>query len=145
MCLERHLVGQTVAMADRPPAQRVGLPAPRALTHGERAIIEHMLGHPLAKPELSRQAAAALVEAVCSCGCPSVWLVVDESTPAAHYAPSEADGGRIDHVALTARQQKERGTTEATLHVVNGRIFEMEIWAGDGVRPRVDLSKLEYV
>jgi hypothetical protein len=30
------------------------------------------------------------------------------------------------------------------LHVVNGRMFELEIWSHDyGVRPRVDVAKLE--
>ena len=47
-------------------------------------------------------------------------------------------------VSITAVQRKTKGFTEVTLHVVNGRMFELEIWAGYGVRPRVDLTKLEY-
>jgi hypothetical protein len=131
-------------MTEQPIAKRVELPTPRALTMRERAVIEHLLRHPLAKPELAGQAGVAMVEAVCSCGCPSVWLTVEESKPPARYEKGETRDGRTDHVALTAFQRKARSTTETTLHVVDGQLFELEIWAGEGVRPRLDLSKLEY-
>jgi hypothetical protein len=47
-------------------------------------------------------------------------------------------------VPLTAFQEKARGSTQVTLHVLNGRLYKLEIWAGHGVRPRVDIAKLEH-
>ncbi len=53
--------------------------------------------------------------------------------------------GRTDWVAISATQRKSRGSTEITLHVCNGFLFELEIWTGGfGVRPRVDVTKLEH-
>jgi hypothetical protein len=50
-------------------------------------------------------------------------------------------GSRTESFPITARQ----GRTEVTLHIVQGRLHELEIWAGGyGVRPRVDVTKLEY-
>jgi hypothetical protein len=131
-------------LAEQRLAQPVELESPRVLTTRERAVIEHLLAHPLAKPELGAQAGVAMVKAVCSCGCPSVWLAVDESMPRARYEESETREGRTDHVALTAFQRKARGVTETTLHVIDGRLFELEIWADEGVRPQVAVSRLEY-
>jgi hypothetical protein len=86
----------------------------------------------------------ARVVATCSCSCPSVWIEADPSAPVAVYTEAETPEGRTDHVALTAYQHKTRGSTEVTLHVVNGQMFELEIWGhAYGVRPRVDVSKLE--
>jgi hypothetical protein len=69
---------------------------------------------------------------------------VDPSTPKVDFASHETPNGRTDHVALTAWQRKARGATEVTLRMVHGRLFELEIWAGYGVRPRVKIEKLEY-
>jgi hypothetical protein len=129
---------------EKPSAEPIELSDPRSLSSREQALVDYLLAHPLGKPALRAQADMSMVESVCSCGCPSVWLSVDPSAPSAEYSADETPDGRTDHVALTAFQRKSRGTTEATLHVVNGRLFELEIWAGEGVRPRVDLSKLEY-
>jgi hypothetical protein len=90
------------------------------------------------------QAAKARVVATCSCGCPSRWLEADSSAPDAGCTEAETPGRRTDHVGLTAYQHKTRGSAEVTLHVVNGRLFELEVWGHDyGVRPRIDVPKLE--
>ena len=128
-----------------PVAERVPLPKPRRFTARERALVELLLDGPLGRDELRDQARTAQVTGVCTCGCPSVWLEVDPAAPSAQFSPAESPYGSAEAVDITAVQRKKRGTTEVTLHVVNGRMFELEIWAGDyGVRPRIDLAKLEY-
>jgi hypothetical protein len=127
-----------------PVAERVALAEARLLTPGEEAMIDFLISGPLGTEELRRQAATARVVAICSCGCPSVWIEVAPSVPAAVYKELETPDGRTDHVALTAYQHKTRGSTEVTLHIVNGRMFELEVWGHQyGVRPRVDVAKLE--
>lgn len=104
-------------------------------------MIDFLISGPLGREELRAQAATARVVATCSCGCPSVWIETEPSAPAFVY--TQAPAGTPGHVALTAYQRKARGITEVTLHVVNGRMFELEIWSGYGVRPRVEVAKLE--
>ena len=112
-------------------AELIPLDRPRALTDKEGALIAFLL--------------SARVVGVCNCGCPSVTLEVDPSVPAATYRAEETPLGRTDAVPLTAYQEKSRGSTEVTLHVLNGRLFELEIWAhAHGIRPRVDPAKLEH-
>jgi hypothetical protein len=100
-------------------------------------MIEFLIHGPGGTPGLRRQADRAKVVATCSCGCPSVWLGI----------PDE-DGTQDDgsgHVPLRAIQRKSRGITEVTVHVVGGRLFELEIFgSATGVRPRVDSTRLEY-
>ena len=75
----------------------------------------------------------------------SAWLRVDPATPVAQFSAEESPSHRADWVPITANQQKMRGATEVTLRVVRGRLYELEIWAGAyGVRPRVDVAKLEF-
>jgi hypothetical protein len=114
------------------------------LTSQEAAIIEFLISGPLGRNELRAQAAKARVVAACSCGCSSVWLEADSTAPDAVYTEAETPDRRTDHVGLTAYQYKTRGSTEVTLHVVNGRIFELEVWGHEyGMRPRIDVAKLE--
>jgi hypothetical protein len=109
-------------------------------------LIDFLLEGPLGRDELRKQAATASVAGVCRCGCPSVWLDVDPATPAAVFRSDETASGRTDWVPITAVQPKTRGSTEVTLHIVEGRLHELEIWAGGyGIRPRVDPTKLAYV
>jgi hypothetical protein len=97
---------------------RVPLPEPRPLTAKERALIEFLLASPVAREELRLQVETVAVDAVCSCGCPSVWLRVDPATPVAQFSAEESPTHRADWVPITANQQKMRGATEVTLHVV---------------------------
>lgn len=127
------------------PDDQIPLVEPRPLTPKERTLIDFLLDSPLGRDELRKQAASSRVAGVCSCGCPSIWLAVDPATPSAKFRPEETAIGRTDWVPITAFQQKSRGTTEVTLHVVKGRLHELEIWAGGyGIRPRVDPTKLQY-
>ena len=110
------------------------------------SLIDFLIGGPLGSAELRTQVAATRVVTKCSCGCPSVGLEVDASVPSARVKTLETPLGRLDWIPITAYQPKSRSPdTEVTLHVVDGRLEELEIWAGKyGVRPRADPARLEY-
>jgi hypothetical protein len=119
------------------------LDRPRPLTDLERALVDFLLEPPYGDDRLRAQARSAEVIGVCSCGCASVFLGVDPSAPVSE--PTEwAPGGPND---LTAYQVKSRGLgAQVTLHVPDGRLVELEIWAGAyGIRPRLDPGKLKRV
>jgi hypothetical protein len=130
---------------ETPVIEQVPLSEPRSLTAKERALIDFLLAGPMGQAELRAQAETAQVVGVCSCGCPSVWIEVDPAMPPAHFGNDDAPYGPNGAVAITANQRKTKGSTEVTLHVVQGRLFELEVWTGGyGVKPRVDLARLEY-
>ncbi|MFL5914824.1 MAG: hypothetical protein ACJ752_04200 [Gaiellaceae bacterium] len=128
---------------DDPQVEQVPLTEPRPLSEEQRRLLEHLARAPLGKPGLRAQIEAAQVVAECSCGCPSVGLEVDQSVPSVSFDPAETPDGRTDHVALTARRS---GTElpEVTLHLIHGRLFELEVWAGYGIRPGIDIRSLKY-
>jgi hypothetical protein len=129
-----------------PRVEKIALPRPRPLTPKERALIDFLLAGPLGRDQLRQQAETAEVDGTCGCGCPSVFLRADPAIPPVEFRAEETPFGRTDHVPIAAVQQKTRGRTEVTLHVVQGRLAELEIWSGAyGMRPRVNLAKLEYM
>jgi hypothetical protein len=131
--------------ADEPVPTKVSLDVPRALTARERALIDVLLEGPLGRAELREQAGVTQVIGLCSCGCPSGYLDVDPSTRRASFEAEEVPFGQTEAVPISAYHMKSRGFTEVTLHVVQGYMFELEIWAGEyGRRPRPDPSRLEY-
>jgi hypothetical protein len=138
-------LGAVHGQDDEPAVQQVPFPKSRPLTTKERALIDFLLDGPLGRAELREQAQTARVVGVCSCGCPSVYLEVDGTAPIIEFRADEPGSARSDWVPIKAIQPKTRGMTEVTLHVVEGRLHELEIWgSGYGVRPRVDPTKLEY-
>jgi hypothetical protein len=123
----------------------VPLDHPRPLSGNERVLIDVLLAGPLGRRELRQQAETARVVGVCSCGCSSVHLGVDPASPRAKFAAEEVPLGRTDAFLIAARQDRSRGSTDVILHVLDGRLSELEIWIGTfGVRARVDPSKLAY-
>jgi hypothetical protein len=131
---------------DEPEIKRVELPEPRALTQRERELLDFLVTGPHSCAELREQARTAQVDALCSCGCSSICLVIDRDTPAARFALDRSPFGDPDCVLITAMQSKSRGWTEVSLHVIDGYLYELEIWAGKyGVRPRIDIANLEHV
>jgi hypothetical protein len=123
------------------PAHRAALAEPRPLEARERALLDLLLAGPLGREALRHQAATAQVSEACSCGCPSVWLEVDRAVPVAVFRADESPSGRADWVPLTARA----GDVDVTLHVVGGRLAELEVWAGtEGARPHVDPASLVH-
>jgi len=128
---------------DEPIVERLPLAAPRPLTAEERALLEALLRHPGSKPELTEQAKTVQVDATCSCGCPSVFLAVDDGAPPAIYSDADSPLG-AGAVQLRA-SVGESGGPEVILHVLEGRMAELEIWAGGyGIRPHVDPTELVY-
>jgi hypothetical protein len=122
----------------------VPLAEPRPLSGMERELVNFLLDGPLGRRELRDQATTARVASACSCGCPSIGFDVDPSVPKARFRPEDTPLGRTDWIPISAVQHKSRGTTEVTLHILEGRIYELEVWAGNfGIKPRVDLMKLE--
>jgi hypothetical protein len=58
-------------------------------------------------------------------------LEVDPSVPPAHFEPSDVVSGRTDWVSITAYGRSATGTEiEVTLHLIEGRLYELEIWDG---------------
>jgi len=113
-------------MPDRVP-QLVDLPAPRQLKDHERALLEFVLKGPFVSDEVRAQAANVEVVGECDCGCRSVAIqTAPNSTPAPIVHPGYP---RTDWVPLTAWGRSSEGTEiEITLHVVSGRLIELEIW-----------------
>jgi len=135
---------QMSGVDDDPVVECIPLANPRPLTANERALIDFLLQGPLGRDELRTQAETARVVGTCSCRCPSVWLDVDPESPIAEFQAEHSPSGDPAWVPITAVQPTRTGGTEVTLHVLGGRIHELEIWAGGyGVRPRVDPARLE--
>jgi hypothetical protein len=134
--------------------QIVPLAEPRPLTPQERELLDFLLDGPVDSPELRAQAATAVVAGVCSCGCPSIQLAVDDEAPRARL-----DGCEV--IASGSAQIRAKGIgrddprTEVALHIVgdvrdgDGVIWELEVWptAADGEQmpelPPVD--ELQFV
>jgi hypothetical protein len=117
---------------DEIPVEILPLPEPRALTLAEREVLEFLLSGPVDSHELRAQAANAFVAGVCSCGCASVTLVVDEGAPRARLEGPEvlpAGGAEIRAVGV-----EEGVETGVILHIVgdvrngDGVLWELEVW-----------------
>lgn len=83
---------------------------------------------------LGAQVVEAVVCGVCRCGCGSRQL----ATGAARLPEEEirrlTGGGRDDYVSVTAQVSvADQVPAQLTLHVLDGRIAELELYAGDGV------------
>jgi hypothetical protein len=68
----------------------------------------------------------------CTCGCSSLRL----STPAAPLPVARtiqlSDTGRADYLAVSSGGRGPDGHVSVVLHVVEGRLYELEIFAGEG-------------
>ena len=114
--------------------QTVLLDAPRGLTEHERAVLDFLLTSPLAHKELHTQAQTTEVVARCDCGCRSVVLKPDPATPTATFSAHEVSikGSPSEAVVyITAYGESQEGiSVQVTLHVIGGRLDELEIWDG---------------
>jgi hypothetical protein len=122
----------------RADLEMIPLASPRALTTEERALLDFLLAGPLGDDRLRAQAATARVVAQCSCGCPSVGLAVNRSL--------QESAQEHDWLEIAAHQRTSiTDRIETALHVVDGRLERLEVWAGRyGLRPTIDLTRLEY-
>jgi hypothetical protein len=124
--------------------QIVVLPQPRQLNSHERAFLDFVLSAPITSAELREQAAEIRVVGECDCGCRSVALAPAPDAPSAAVVPH--DHPRTDWIPLTAWGQSPAGTEiEVTVHVVDGRLHELEIWDGwaSGGKSTGELPDLE--
>jgi hypothetical protein len=103
--------------------QLVGLKEPRPLSRVERTLIDFVLDGPDVSSELRAQGASAVVVSACDCGCRSIGLEPARDAPSA-----EARNGAYELGADGT--SSAGGDVEVTLHVVLGRITELEIWDG---------------
>lgn len=111
------------------------LETPRGLSEDERRLVTRLAGA-VDEPVLHRQVDTARVVAVCRCGCSSVRLHSDQPpVPAARVGElSEID--RPDYFQMAANG----GAAQVVLHVFQGRVGELEVFAGEGVA--VSLSEV---
>jgi hypothetical protein len=117
--------------AGEPDWQR--LPTPRRLTTAERNLVLALL-RPTGSARLRAQARAASVVGTCACGCAS--LQIQTSAPPLPSADVAAMSttGRFDYVGVSAEGTNPTGrTVQVALHVLEGVIVELEVFAGEGV------------
>ncbi|UWZ34074.1 hypothetical protein Drose_22770 [Dactylosporangium roseum] len=108
------------------------LPAPRAATPAERAVLRALARRAGVEP-LAAQAATARVTALCACGCASVRLACEGPAIPRETVKALSDGGRGDHCAVQVRA----GAVDVVAHVVHGMLVELELFAGEGVKVEI--------
>lgn len=108
------------------------LATPRRLTGAEQAVLDRLVAH-AGNAELTAQAAAAWVTALCDCGCGSLRLRSD----AAALSPATVAGlstiGRDDWFSIDCTYRSGDLLMGVVVHVVGGLLHELEIFAGEGV------------
>ncbi|MCZ2819231.1 hypothetical protein O2V63_02680 [Modestobacter sp. VKM Ac-2977] len=117
------------------------LESPRDLTRDERRLLEQLVGV-VGEQVLQRQLDAAVVTARCRCGCSSVRLHSTEAPVAEGQVRQLSGPGRSDHFSVDARSRAPGfPDVHVVLHVVQGRVEELELFAGEGVAvPLADLA-----
>lgn len=97
---------------------------PRDLTPLERSVLDFLLSEPFSgRDELRSQAAAVQVPGRCQCGCATIDLVVGEDS-----IPRAPVRSRVPVEATTTAGP----ATDVLLHVVEGRLRELEVYRHDG-------------
>src|ERR1700674_613198 len=104
-------------MVDEAGVRIIALPQPRSLTHDEEELLSFLLSGPVDSPELRAQATTAVVDGMCSCGCPSVRFAVADGAPRALLNGAEGmpSGGAEIRVVGMVEGGLETGVT---LHIV---------------------------
>ena len=109
------------------------LERPRVLSNEERRLIGR-LATAVDEPLLHQQVATASVAAVCRCGCSSRRLRSDESPIPAVRVAQLSDDDRPDYFHVDGLgQAPDMPTVQVALHVIRGRIYELEVFAGEGI------------
>jgi len=129
------------APGSTPPPQMIELAKPRALTPGEREILEFLTASPLSCDPLREQLSSASVITQCDCGCPSVGLTTDGPIVPDALVVEREPVGRDDYFAIKAvGRNREWRMVDVILHVGSGEVSELEIWAAVyGGSPETDL------
>jgi hypothetical protein len=111
------------------------LPEPRRLTPAEQAALDRLVAH-AGSAGLTAQAASVQVVAVCDCGCPSVRLRSDAPAISGAEMRLMSSTGRDDWFSIDACTAGVR-PVQVVVHVVQGTLHELEIFAGEGIRVEV--------
>lgn len=106
----------------------VPLAEPRPPTPAEAAIITALVAH-TGNAALRAQAESVVVASTCSCGCPSVGLRSDGPELSTVDMLALSGYGRDDWFAVRAHHDG----VDVVVHVLSGRLGELEVYAGDGV------------
>ena len=128
--------------------QRVLLEHPRPLSDHERALLDRLLSSPAATPELRAQAEVTTVSAHYSCGCPSILLAVPDDAPLARLDPTDPATRYGEYLAIqTSGTRRDGRSLDVTLHVLGGRLVELEVWGDDvcGAQPTVELPDVSTI
>lgn len=129
------------AAVERGEPIRRDLESRRGLSDDERRLL-FVLTAAAVEPLLDRQVDTAAVVAVCRCGCSSVQLRSDEPPVPEARVVKLSGADRPDYFSVTA----SGGSARVTLHVMHGRLVELEIFAGEGVTVSLsDLTDLDDV
>ena len=82
--------------------------------------------------EVVDQAADASVIGECTCGCSSLRLSTSAAPLPVETTIRLSDTGRADYLAASSSGRGPDGHVSVVLHVVDGRLYELEIFAGEG-------------
>jgi hypothetical protein len=108
------------------------LAEPRELTDGERDLLAVLVAA-TGSPHIAAQLPTAQVSGTCRCGCSSIRLTARASAMPPAAVLERTPGKQDDYVAVTA--EAAAGVQEpvaVTLHIVDGSLHELEIFAGEG-------------
>jgi hypothetical protein len=109
------------------------LDPPRRLTLAEQALLT-VLTQAVGSQGLGAQVVGAVVCGVCRCGCGSRRLATDAPRLPEEEIRRLTGGRRDDYVNVTAHVRvANQVPPQLTLHVLEGRIAELELYAGDDV------------
>jgi hypothetical protein len=119
---------------------------PRVLSDEELQVVEQ-LAAAVDEPLLDRQVATASVVAVCRCGCSSLRLHSDEQPLPDVRVVQLSDNARPDYFYVEGLgNAAELPSVQVVLHVAQGRIHELEVFAGEGVAvPLASLTGLTEI
>jgi hypothetical protein len=108
----------------------VALPEPRRLSPAEQAVLDHLVAQANCD-ELTAQAAAVWATATCDCGCSSILLRCDAPPLTAETMLRLSSLGRADWFSIDYTRWVPM--LQVVVHVTQGSLHELEIFAGEGV------------
>jgi hypothetical protein len=131
-CRHRHPPGDGVLVNAGEPVWRY-LESLRGLSDGERRLLGE-LAKAVDEPLLHQQVATAAVTVECRCGCSSVRLHSDEPPIPEARIVQLSRHDRPDYFSVEAvGHTADLADVQFVLHVVGGRVHELEVNAGEGV------------
>jgi len=114
---------------DRPPGLEP-LASARPLTPNEAELVRYIVGQ-IGSTELTEQLQVVDVVSECACGCPSIGLTTTGPALSDEAMLRLSDNSRGDSCEIRAWGQNAEGhRVQVNLHLVGGRLHELEVWAG---------------